>query len=203
MNKIIENDTILYLNQSDKDVVLDINNSCRVLVYHFITDSGFKVDINLNSEGAVIEYYCSVINYKDNNININVYHNNKNTVSNIYNHGVNVKDNKLNFLVNGVVYKDMVQCICNQENQIININDGKSMICPNLLIDCYDVDSNHSAYIGKFGLDMIFYLESRGVSREVAYKLLLKGFLIPNFTSVEIAKDCLLKIENIWEVCDE
>jgi Fe-S cluster assembly protein SufD len=82
------------------------------------------------------------------------------------------------YYVDGVVPKNSSKCICNQDNQIINMDNGKSTICPNLLIDNYDVDSNHAAYIGKFKDDVMFYLMSRGISREVAYRLLLNGFLI-------------------------
>lgn len=197
MNKIIENDTILYLDQDDIEIVLDINNKCHVVVYHFVSDHSFKVDINLNFSGAVIDYYCNVINYSTNNVVINVYHNESNTVSKIYNHGVNVLDNKLDFLINGIVPKGMVQCICNQENQIINIRNGKSTICPNLLIECFDVNSSHSAYIGRFNLEKIFYLESRGINRKVGYQLLLKGFLVPVGIEHECVQKFLLKIEDI------
>ena len=46
------------------------------------------------------------------------------------------------------------------------------------LIDNYDVVSNHAAYIGKFKDEMLFYMMSRGISRDSAYHLLLNGFLI-------------------------
>ena len=52
------------------------------------------------------------------------------------------------------------------------------------LIDNYDVDSNHAAYIGKFRDEELFYLMSRGISRDVANRLLLNGFLI-NSDSIE------------------
>lgn len=197
MNKIIENDTILYLNQDDFEVVLDINRNCKVDVYHFVINHSSSIMINLNSEGATVNYHYSTINYDDHEVKIEVNHKEKNTTSNLYNHGVNVKTGRLNFLVNGIVPKDMVQCICNQENQIINISDGKSTICPNLLIDCYDVVSSHSAYIGKFSLEKVFYLESRGFSKETAYQLLLKGFLIFEGVNSDILGDYLLEIENI------
>ena len=91
-------------------------------------------------------------------------------------------------------------CVCNQENQIINIRDGKSTICPNLLIDNYDVVSNHSAYIGKFSDDKLFYLMSRGISLKDAYKLLLNGFLI-NSKSLDLEKVGLFleEIDKIYE----
>ncbi|MCI8460489.1 MAG: SufD family Fe-S cluster assembly protein, partial [Bacilli bacterium] len=83
--------------------------------------------------------------------------------------------------------KKSSKCICNQENQIINMDNGKSTILPILLIDNYDVDSNHSAYIGKFRDEEIFYLMSRGISRSMANRLLLRGFLI-NSDSIELEK---------------
>ena len=78
------------------------------------------------------------------------------------------------------------------------MNDGKSTICPNLLIDNYDVESNHAAYIGCFKEDILFYMMSRGISREVASRLLLNGFLI-NSDSIDMNKlaKFILEIKNI------
>ena len=67
------------------------------------------------------------------------------------------------------------------------MNDGKSTICPNLLIDNYDVDSNHGAYIGKFSEEKLFYLMSRGINREDATRLLLTSYLI-NSDSIDLNK---------------
>ena len=104
----------------------------------------------------------------------------------------------MTYTVNGVVPKSSNSCICNQDNQIINMSDGKSTIKPNLLIDNYDVDSNHAAYIGKFRDSYMFYLMSRGISRKNAYLLLLKSFLI-NTDSIDLSKidDFLKEIEKI------
>ena len=176
MNKIIEKSSILNIYQ--KDINIEINKRCDVVIYHYIVDKDVSVNIQLNARGANIRYYYSHINYDNHKVVINIYHNECDTVSNIYNHGVNVYDKKLDFLVNGIIKKDMDGSVCNQENQIINIRNGKSTICPNLLIDNFDTSSRHSAFIGKFDLDKIFYLKSRGLSETLAYQLLLKGFLV-------------------------
>ena len=102
--------------------------------------------------------------------------------------------NKLTFDVTGVVPKEYSKCICNQDNQIINMDNGKSTILPKLLIDNFDVDSNHAAYIGKFRDEDLFYLMSRGISRDMSYRLLLNGFLL-NSDSIEL--------ERIKEFVDE
>ena len=135
-------------------------------IYHFSINSSCEVEIDLEKEGVCLNYFYNNINYDDNKFSIKVNHLKSNTHSELYNHGVNVFCNKLMYYVDGVVLKNSSKCICNQDNQIINMDNGKSTICPNLLIDNYDVDSNHAAYIGRFKDEYMFYLMSRGISRE-------------------------------------
>lgn len=176
MNKIIEKDSTIYIGE--EDVNITVNNSCKVYVYQYVVDKDISIEINLNKEGASIEYHYSHINYNDHTVSISVIHNSQDTSSYLYNHGVNVYDKKFSFLVNGTILKDRSNSICNQENQIINLENGKSRICPNLFIDCYDTNSTHSAYIGEFNKEKIFYLESRGLKRSKVYHLLLLSFLV-------------------------
>ena len=157
------------------------------IIYHYSIDSSSCVNIDLDKEGVNLYYYYNNINYKDNEFKIKVNHNKDNTHSEVFNHGVNVNTNKLTYYVDGIVPKKSSKCICNQDNQIINMDNGKSTICPNLLIDNYDVDSNHAAYIGKFKDDIIFYMMSRGISRDTCNRLLLDGFLI-NSDSIDTNK---------------
>ena len=189
---------ILYVvdKNSNKDYKYNITED--TIIYHFSINSSCNVSINLVTEGVTLYYYYNNINYDNNKFNIEVNHMKSNTHSELYNHGVNVKSNKLDYLVAGIVPKTSSNCICNQDNQIINMNDGKSTICPNLLIDNYDVDSNHGAFIGKFGEEKLFYLMSRGISRDDSNRLLLNGFLI-NSDSIDLNKiDLFIKeIENI------
>jgi Fe-S cluster assembly scaffold protein SufB len=175
---------VIYIVDDNENKNYKYNIKEDTIIYHFSINSSSEVIIDLEKEGVRLEYFYNNINYDDNKFNIKVNHLKENTHSELYNHGVNVFCNKLMYYVDGVVLKSSSKCICNQDNQIINMDNGKSTICPNLLIDNYDVDSNHSAYIGKFKDEAMFYLMSRGISREVAYRLLLNGFLI-NSDSIE------------------
>lgn len=178
---------ILYINDENDNKDYKYNIDEDTIIYHFSINSSSNVEINMIKDGVTLFYYYSDINYDDNNFNIIVNHLKSNTHSEVINHGVNVKDKRLNFIVDGVVLKDSYKCICNQDNQIINIENGKSTILPNLFIDNYDVDANHGAYIGKFKDEVLFYLMSRGISRNMCYKLLVNGFLISS-DSVNIKK---------------
>jgi len=189
---------ILYvvLNNENKDFKYNINED--TIIYHFSINSSSTVDINLCSEDVTLYYYYSTINYDNNSFKLNVNHLASNTHSEVFNHGVNVKDNILDFDINGTIPKTSAKCICNQDNQVINLVNGKSTIKPNLFIDNYDVDSSHSAYIGKFRDEIIFYMMSRGISRSNCYLLLLKSFLI-NSDSIDLNRinDFILEIDKI------
>ena len=170
MNKVI------YIN--DDNVNFDIKENETLEIYHYVVDKSVNIKINLNGENAKVVYHLSIISNNDNVCKIDVNHMSSNTESKIICHGVNTGDKKLEFNVTGLVPKEMDKCICNQENQIINLKDGESVIKPNLLIRNYDTFSNHAAYIGEFSKDKMFYLESRGISEEDAIRLLMKGLLL-------------------------
>ncbi len=164
----------------DLNIKFDIKTGETLNIYHYVFNKSVNVIINLNGENAKVNYHFSVISLGDNTFKIEVNHNSKNTEGNIFNHGVNVLNNKLSFDVTGLVPKDISKCICNQENQIINLSDGTSLIKPNLLIRNYDTFSNHAAYIGKFKDELLFYLMSRGISFNKSNELLMESLLINN-----------------------
>ena len=107
-----------------------------------------------------------------------INHNAKYSSSNIINNVVNIEAGKVLIDVNGIVPKGNIGCILNQSNRIISLNNNKCQINPNLLIDENDVVANHSAFVGKFDEEQLFYLQSRGISYNDALKLLIKGFII-------------------------
>ncbi len=209
MNKIevkeevinIENDTkkhIEKVSDCDMKTIYNVGRNGVLVVYQYGINKSNIVEINLNGENAKVEFHYNMINYDSNIYQITVNHNYSNTESNIYNHGLNVFNNHLRFDINGIVKKESKSCICNQENQIINLKDGKSTILPNLLIDNYDVISSHSAFIGKFQEELLFYLMSRGISKKTSYNLLIKGFLVDSDSSnSNLLKSFMKQIEKI------
>jgi len=204
MNKIevkeeiinIENDTekqIENILDNDTKTIYNVGKNSLLIVYQYGININNIVEVNLNGENARVEFHYNMINYDSNSYQITVNHNCSYTESNIYNHGLNVFDHSLRFDINGIVRKESESCICNQENKIINLKDGHSTILPNLLIDNYDVISSHSAFIGKFQEELLFYLMSRGISRKTSNHLLMKGFLLDSNNSNSNSNSNLLK----------
>ena len=65
----------------------------------------------------------------------------------------------------------------NQDNRIYTFNQNHCIINPVLLIENNDITANHSAFIGNFDEEAVFYLMSRGITKSECYHLLVKGFL--------------------------
>jgi Fe-S cluster assembly protein SufD len=59
---------------------------------------------------------------------------------------------------------------------------------PILLIDEDDVKAGHAASVGQVNPEQIYYLMSRGISKETAQRLIIYGFLAPVVSVIPIAK---------------
>ena len=133
--------------------------------------------VNLNGEGAYIEYILKTIASDKQDFDLYLCHNAKNTISKVINSGVNIKGS-INFNVEGIVPSGISGCELNQNNRIITFNDNICKIDPKFLIEENDVVADHAALIGRFSDDELFYLKSRGIDQSNAIKLLVKGFLL-------------------------
>ena len=68
-----------------------------------------------------------------------------------------------------------------------------------MLIEEYDVEASHSAKIGSFNEENLFYMESRGLNRKEAINLLTNGFLKRNLKNNEFINDFIEKMEVKYE----
>ena len=157
-----------YLEENSNVDIKKINNINSVKEYDIF---------NLNGENAKVKRVLKTISSDKQKYDMLVYHNTKETSSDLINHGVNIKSGDLIFNVSSFVPKDISNCFVNQSNRIINLTQGNCVINPNMYIDCFDVNANHSAFIGSFSEEELFYLQSRGIDKETATKLLIRGFL--------------------------
>lgn len=133
--------------------------------------------VSLNGINSSIDYNFKTIANAYQKYDVYFYHNAKDTKSKINNKGVTLGSGNITFNVSSIVYKGIKNCNVDQINKIINMNDEKNIIKPILVIDEEDVVANHSAYIGKFDSELLFYMESRGIEKKDAINLLIKGFL--------------------------
>lgn len=182
--------TKYFLNQDSNVYVSKFNDIESIKEYCII---------NLDGEGASISYNLKTISVSDENYDLLIYHNFKNTKSDIVTNGVCIKDGKINFNVSSFIPNGMSGSVASQNNKIINLTDNECIIKPNLYIDEYDIVANHSAWIGSFRDDELFYLQSRGINKDESIKLLIKGFLTSRLNVTDDEMDDLIStIDNYW-----
>ncbi len=200
---VINCDCNIYIDCTSDDMKIkyhySINNSskCNVYKYNQVNHINEMCVVDLDSIGSDIEYiFKSICTYKE-NYDYVINHNCQNTISNITNNGVN-KSGAMNIQISGYIPKNIIGCTCNQNNRIINLTNNKCEIRPNLYIDCDDVNANHSALIGKFDDNEMFYLNSRGISEIDATNLLIKGFILNGMENEDILKKITKDIDKYW-----
>lgn len=165
----------------------------------YCTDKVREVDIvHLNGTGSKINFLLKTIAVNDEKYDMMVYHNAKKTESNIVNHGVTLKDGSIIFNITSSVPNGKKGCIVKEQNRIITTNNEKCKISPNLLIDEFDVEASHSALIGKFQDEELFYLQSRGIKKDDAISLLTKGFLCSYITNEDMLNKIGDGINRYW-----
>jgi len=154
--------------------------------------------VHLLGENAQFDYQLKDMCIGKETLDYYVYHDEKNTSSNIKNNIFSIKGGKSTIQVSTFVPKGKKGCVANQSNRIISLNEKKNEIRPNLYIDEYDVIANHSALIGKFSSEEMFYLQSRGISKMEATKLLLNGFLLSDISNKRMQKEIIHAIKDEW-----
>lgn len=155
---------------------LNQNSSLKLTKAYDIQSINEKNIVNLNGENANIYLVLKTVSKNSEKYDFLINHNKKNTISEIISNGVNISGN-INLMVTTYIPNGNKNCIANQQNRIINLTDKECVIKPNLLIEEVDVIANHSALIGSFKQEEIFYLQRLGISYKDANKLLIEGFI--------------------------
>ena len=102
------------------------------------------------------------------------------TKSSVSNYGISFENGKNSFKVNGIIKPNMKNSDVRQITKGLILDPtGECLAEPILLIDYYDVKAYHGATIGKISDDDLFYLMSRGLTKEEAFMLIINGLIEP------------------------
>ncbi len=146
-----------------------------------------KVNVGtiLDGRGADSRMYGIVFGHKGQHFDYHTLHHHQasESYSNI-DFKVVLKD-KTNSAYTGLikVEEDALNCQAYQENRNMLLNKGaKAESIPELEILCDQVQCSHGATVGPIDPAMIFYLQSRGLSREDAVRTVVSGFVEPTLS---------------------
>lgn len=141
-----------------------------------------KMDVKIVGEGAGVKIRAVAVSSDENDQKIDVYmsHLAKNTFGDMTNIGIANKKGRV--VLNGIekIDKGMKNSNVYQTLKgIITSRDAIVEVNPILIIDEYDISAGHAATVGKIEEESLFYLMSRGLTKQDAEKLVISGLLKP------------------------
>jgi len=102
----------------------------------------------------------------------------KQTTANIVQRGIVLDEAALIFNGIGHIVKGAHGAKADQENRLLMLSSkARGDADPILLIDENDVEAGHAASVGRVDEKQLYYLMSSGISRPVAERLVIRGFL--------------------------
>lgn len=111
----------------------------------------------------------------------------KNSVGHILQHGVILERGTLTFNGIGHIIKGAKGADAQQESRVLMLSDkARSDANPILLIDENEVTAGHAASIGQVDPEDMYYLMSRGLDKDTAERLVIRGFLGAVITEIPV-----------------
>ena len=191
--EILENSNILrYVdNQSNIEVKTNIVENVQIkrdssVKCAYVELSNNSIDTNINyalieeNANATVRLAALARGEEKKHLTLSLVHEAPYTTGIMDNYGV-VK-NKANLIIDGIgtIKKGNRQSNSHQTNKIIVFDEGcNAKANPYLYIDEYDVKASHGASVGKIDEEHLYYLQSRGLSKEDAMHLVTYGYFIP------------------------
>lgn len=138
--------------------------------------------IELSGEGAEAYTMAAtfVDSYEEIRVDTSVVHRAGQSTSFIYNHGVVKGEGYGMFAGRTHIIKGAAGSNGDQESRFLTLDDtAHADVYPVLLIDENDLVAGHAASVGQLDESALYYLQSRGLSREQAQRLVTSGYLQP------------------------
>ena len=153
--------------------------------------------IDLAEEGANCDWHLATLANKkdDKTFDISFKHLVGKTTSVMDNYGVARDDSKIVFSGVSHITEGAKKSNAKQNAKIIVFDkNSQGVASPILKIDENEVQASHGAVVGQLNSDHMFYLLSRGLTREDARSLITLGYLKP--VASQFSDEVQLKIEN-------
>ncbi|NLA78381.1 MAG: SufD family Fe-S cluster assembly protein [Erysipelothrix sp.] len=185
--------SILMMNESDQDIEFYED-------WHLKKDANIALAIGELTNGnhtKHIHYHLleegSTINVRGANLvqsklvsMVKAIHYKGNTYAQIDNYGIVLEHCEYTLDVIGQIEKAARNSKTHQTSRIMNFGDDvKTSVNPKLIIEENDVEASHAASMGQPDPLQVYYLQSRGMDRTEALKLISLGYLLPIVEYIE------------------
>ncbi len=167
-------------NDSSIDWALGVMNEGNVI-------ADFDSDLIGNGSHAELKVVAASSGRQIQGIDTRVTNYGNNSIGHILQHGVILERGTLTFNGIGHIIKGAKGADAQQESRVLMLSDkARSDANPILLIDENEVTAGHAASIGQVDPEDMYYLMSRGIDKETAERLVIRGFLGTVITEIPV-----------------
>lgn len=204
------NASILVFNNNNDISILNesgvINNSQVNICYLQLDRFDFKQNTNIVvKENSKLYVNTTYLGVKNKEIVFDLINDGSDSLVEIANNIVCLNDANFSLDCIGTIKKGSKRSICHQKSKCLTIEKpNKAKVLPILNIDENDVEASHSLSSGTIDDEIMFYMNSRGLDKKEALKLILESYLMPSedyyrpYTNGEYIKEIAnKKVEDI------
>lgn len=183
--------------KNSKIIVRENEEKIIPIVWTNGKDQKLTIEADLVGKGASLKILGIVLGneYEEFALNTNIYHKAPKTRSRVHIRGV-LYDHAV-FNNEGLIHikKGAKQADGFFTAKVLLFDDAKGRSIPSLEIDENEVKAGHAATTGQVDENILFYLQSRGLDRKEAEKLIVSGFFEPIIR--ELPEDLRLTIKDL------
>ena len=205
--------TIVFLNHSlakleCEEKYLVGENATLVLAYAELNLNKVKhkTAVHLQGKGAQAKVQSATVCGGEIDYDILCEHEASYTEALMQNYGIVLKKAKCEMVVTGSILKGMRQSKSHQTTRLLTFDEKPNIVClPILKIDENDVEASHALSLGKPDENQLYYMSSRGLSKEEAIRLIAVGYLMPIIDVIEdedVRKQLIKEIEQKVQLCE-
>lgn len=185
---ILKNNKIIY------NSIFDLKKDSNLYNISFELGDGENLNIyesDLYNEDSSLNLF-GLVRLKNSANSSNIFetlHSSKNTFSNIkYKHSLHDKTKAVYEAKSKVNEKANNSKVLQSSNTILLSNEATIFAKPHLEISIDELEASHAATTGGLDKDQLLYLQTRGIPKDIAYKMLLKAFENEIFDTIKNTK---------------
>ena len=200
LNRDVNSNVVLFSkikSNINLNVIVNENANLKIDIISMNNQTADSYNFDLVGEYSNVEVnVLSLAKNAKKDFVLHVNHLAPETKSSVSNYGISFENGKNSFKVNGIIKPNMKNSDVRQITKGLILDPtGECLAEPILLIDYYDVKAYHGATIGKISDDDLFYLMSRGLTKDEAFMLIINGLIEPFIKKIhdESIKDETMK----------
>src|SRR5699024_9416556 len=168
------------MRDSSIDWALGVMNSGNIV-------ADFDSDLVGEAAHAEVKAVAISAGHQIQAIDTRVTNKGKHTIGHILQHGVIRESGTLTFNGIGHILHGAKGADAQQESRVLMLSDkARGDANPILLIDENEVTAGHAASVGRVDPEEMYYLMSRGLHKEEAERLVIRGFLGSVLTAIPV-----------------